>query len=599
MLLGYECPEPFIPDPSGICWDKITPSPYTMVIKSDKYGDFNFTKDAENDFEKFKGICRKYNYSLELPAVALFDVKQDITSVILPPEDKILFLNIDTEKIYSVNTENTGLIAEFQRYSIDSNRIDSAIEKIIANAIHHPLGRFCLGRKNKDIVILAEVLDQKIYIPLECVKVPLADLMQKTFSKEEINETDFLIEKIKPLYSSDFTESKEFQLRKDWYVVSTPNACYWTEYFTNYINRNIGEGKQKIPIHLHPWAQMEWLLETPEKYWISELEYHLLPSSKDIEFFKSRYPEAKIYIILGKDLYSDELNWAVYDDISAVEKDIAEIELLGTDKEKIKKTIAEIKNKRGLVQRYYLKKEKGLFVDEMIDALLMLNKRQAKVLKNIEAYKNARSWRLLNTDYLLPILNRALEKKSWKVSASSEDGLICSMERKEFCYKKNETERMDLFLFVLERLRALEANNLAEAVHNKAEIFEFLNNLCPQLDYLCVQYGHLEEFANHLGYLSEVIRLYIWNFEKGVLVSKEQLKNGRTYLSMYNLGYYKGVSDDDLKIIAEAQFKNSLGIIDIEGIIKELSKKYSIKNIEEFIMEFEKELIVKILDVVK
>jgi hypothetical protein len=596
LIFAEDFPSPFAPNPSEIFWEKTKTAPYARTIKSSKYGDFNFTEDAEKDFEKYKDFCKKLTYSMEVPAVALVNNKNEIIQIIYPPEDKIILLNINPEQIFNINVGNKGLIEELQQYIFSPDKIDEAIEKIIANAIHHPLGRFCIGRKNDEVFVLAEVSNQTVYIPLDCFGTELnklANMHSEDLSSQKIKE--IILKKTKPFSGDIFVETTEVSLNKDWYVISTANACYWTEYFMNYIDVKSYGIKDKIPIHLHPWKQMEWLLETPEKYLISELEYYLLPSTQDIEFFKSRYSESRIYIILGKDVYSDELTWAVYDDLKDLEQNMEKLSTVKVDREQINNILANIKKKRAIVQKYYAKPNQELFIDPIIDELLMLNKRQIAVMAEIEKYKSKYSWRLLNGDFLIPLLNKELALKGWKIIGGDKYILSYDKEKKEFYYKKDVTYRMDLFLFILFKLCTTEKEALGKALGKKGHIIGILRNMCTQLDYLSAKYGHLEDFAAHLEYLANSIRQTIWNEEKMTLIAKEQAKYGRQYLDLYNLGYYENIDEDTLHHIADSNIGKSVKSANLEEIVKDLSRKDSIKNIEDYILEFEKRFVSNVL----
>lgn len=549
---AIERPEPVIPQPEEVFWSRIKPRPYTMVIKSRRYGEYNFTHEADKALDVYKRLCKETNYKMEIPAVALVNKKREIVDLICPPKENILLLNIDMDKIYEYNRENPGLLEDLSKPNLIPDQKDNIIQRIIANAIYHPLGRFCLVNKNNRQMVLAEVLNQKVYLPIECLDISLDSLVQR---KSGISE--------------------EVPLRKDWYIITTPNTCLWTDYFINYVERE-SKGMDidtVVPIHLHPWHQMQWLLETKEKYWLSEYKIHLIPSGKDIEFFKSRFPDAKLYIIVGKDLYSEELEWAVYDDISTVEREIQRLGLsIGG------------RIQTGVVQRYYTRKDRGLIVDEAIDALLLLNKRQIYLLKEIEGYKRDYPWRLLNTSFIIQALNGELSKKGWKIAPSVSQALGYNMDKKEFYYKEGITSRMDLFLFIIFKL-----------CHNEIDTLGLLNGVCNELDYLYIKYNHMKEFSRHLEYLSSIIRHNIWESEKRVLIAKEQVRNGRYYLDRYNLGYYKEA--ENLEVISDIYLPKTGEVLGLEDMVKGLSKKYNIKNEEEFIMEFEKGLVLRILQI--
>jgi hypothetical protein len=106
----------------------------------------------------------------------------------------------------------------------------------------------------------------------------------------------------------------------------------------------------------------------------------------------------------------------------------------------------------------------------------------------------------------------------------------------------------------------------------------------------------MQEFVQHLEYLADYIRHTIWERDKYFLIAKEQNLHGREYLDKYNLGYYPvGIAKEVIVSIANNKEIREPETIDLEAIIKQLSKKQDIKNIEEFIMEFEKQLIEVIL----
>lgn len=675
-----ECPVPNIPPPKEVSWNKIKPYPYTMVIKSKKFGNFNFTKEAEQSLNKYKVMCKtmglrkeiidkievrypkkgfieikcanplfktivelkskerrieidypyedyiirviidpeeKYKsltaecitkYSMEIPAVALVNTKKEVVDLIYPPSENIFLLDIDIDRICEYNYENKYLVEELKNPFLNPDQKDDIIQRIIANAIYHPLGKFCLGKKNNQITLLAEVLNQRLFLPIECVNIPLHNLIQKNsliryFSKEDItnlsdNKILELIYKITKNYpQGEFVVIEDFPLRKDWYIITTPNTCLWTDYFMNYIeieSKNMVI-ESKIPIHLHPWQELKWLLRTTEEYWFSEYQIYLLPSGRDIEFFKLRYPDSNVYIIVGKDPYSEELNWAVYDDISVIEKDMEKLELSNGDTNQIKAVLADIKNTRGAVQRYYSKKGKGIIVDEEIDSLLTINRRQIVLMSEIEDYRKEYPWRLLNTSFFIPILNEQLAKRGWKIVPGKNELTEYDITKKEFYYEKDITARMDLFLFILFKLCYIEADDLSIGIKREAEIMESLRNICSQLDYLSVKYYHLKGFAKHMEYISNIIRFNVWNREKAFLIAKEQINNGRYYLERYNLGYYKDISKEKIMLISSTSSPRENGVIDIEGIIKKLSRKQNIKNVEEFAMELEKQLVLHIL----
>lgn len=673
-----EFPEPIIPQPKEIHWEKIKSSPYTMVIKSKRYGEFNFTKEAEESLNEYRRLCKKMGlrkeiidevditkgerfievnckrplfrinirpgrrlrsielnyphkdyliklvlgpkdnykpliaewitkYSMEIPAVGLVNKKNEIVDLIFPPSENILPLSIGIEKICDYNKENLDLMEELKKPFLSPDKKDDIIQRIIANVIYHPLGKFCLGKKNDKIMILAEVLSQKVLLPLDCINIPLNSLikensLKKLFPREEISNLSDkrimeLIYKRTLNYPKDeFMIIAEFLLRKDWHVITTPNTCYWTDYFMNYIEIKSKkmEIKFKIPIHLHPLYHMEWLLDTPERYWLTELQVHLIPSGKDLEFFKTRYPEDKIFIILGKDPYSEELDWAIYDDINLVEKKMQNLEVSGLDKNRIKITLENIKDTRGIVYRYYIKKESRLIIDELIDSLLVLNKRQMTLSLKIEDYKKEYPWRLLNTAFFIPVLNEELEDKGWRVVSNKKEILGYNVNNNEFYYKKG-TARMDLFLFIIFKLCYIDAKDLPSGLNKEAKIIEYLKDICSQLDYLSIKYYHFEGFSNHLEYLSSIIRHNVWEREKLILIAKEQVNNGRIYLNKYNLGYYKGGLEEEIRVIAEISFPKEIRILELEDIVRALSRKHNIKNIEEFNMEFEKQLVLGIL----
>lgn len=615
-----ERPAPIVPAPKDTNWGKIKSYPYTMVIKTNKYGEFNFTREADRALDGYKKLCRDTKYSMEIPAVALVNKKKEIADLIYPSDGKILLLNIDIDKIYEYNMENISLVKELEKAALNPDQRDSIIQKIIANSIYHPLGEFYLVKKNNKLMIFAGIANQKVYLPAECINNPLRNLIQRNclvryFQKEEINKLtdkkiiEFINKRSRHVPLDNYTILEDFPIRKDWYVITTPNTCFWTDYFVNYIEIESKKMdiESKIPIHLHPLTQMQWLLNTKKKFWIEDYEIHLLPSNKDIEFFKSRYPDSNIYIIVGKDLYSDELTWAVYPDISFVEKEMEKIEQNKWNYEQLKTVLKDIKNTRGSVQRYYAKKTesvpggltgtvKGLIVDSEIDTLLMLNKRQIMLLSEIDKYRKEYPWRMLNTSFFIPLLNEQLAEKGWKIASSKKEVLGYNADKREFYYKEWVTARMDLFLFILFKLCYLEENDLKKGLEREALTIGFLKEICNQLDYLCIKYYHLKKFSEHLEYLSNIIRLTIWNREKDSLIAKEQINNGRYYLDRYNLGYFKDASQDRLTLISGLSFSQGAEIIDIEDIVRKLSKKQKVKNIEEFIMEFEKQLVLVIFD---
>lgn len=679
---AVERPEPVIPPPTEVFWKKIKPSPYTMVIKSKRYGEFNFIQEAEGPLENYKRLCKimglrreiidsidvsyskdgfvevkcadplfktnikqesgeKYphieidypykdymvrlvldqknnyrplaaecitKYSMEIPAVALANKKMVIVDLIYPPRENTFLLSIDIDRICEYNMENLSLVEELKKPFLSPDQRDDVIQRIIANAIHHPLGKFCLIKKDNKIMILAEVLNQRVFLPVECINTPLYSIIQKNslkrlFPGEDVtNISDKRIMELiytitKNISSNGFIVVEQFPLRRDWYIITTPNTCYWTDYFLNYIeiqSKKI-DIELKIPIHLHPWQQMQWLLETPEKYLLSEYQIYLVPSGKDIDLFKSRYHDSKLYIVLGRDLYSEELNWAVYDDISLIEKEIQGLEQSKGDLDKIKLMLKRIRDSRGTVQRYYTKKPKGLIIDREIDSLLDLNKRQVVILEKIKEYKNKYPWRLLNASFLVPILNEQLAKIGWKVVNSKEE-LGYSVSKKEFYYKDGTTSRMDIFLYILFKLCYIEANDLPTGLNREEHIVGVIKDICIQLDYLCIKYYHFEDFVRHMEYLSNIIRLNIWDREKAVLIAKEQINNGNYYLEKYNLGCYRNINMDDLRFISKASFTKEERVMELEDIIKGLSRKHDVKNVEEFTMEFEKQLILMILD---
>lgn len=618
-----ERPRPVVPSPEDIYWKKIKPFPYTMVIKSEKYGDFNFTQSADKALEEYKMLCKATKYSMEIPAVALVNKKREVVDLICPPGDKILLLNINIDMIYENNKENTSLIEEMEKTHLNPDQRDDIIQRIIANAIYHPLGQFCFVEKDNRLMILAGVLNQSVYLPIECIDNPLnrviqRNILNKHFPGDEADNitneriVDLIYKKSKSA-SGERIILEDFPLRKDWYVVTTPNTCFWTDYFINYIEIESKKMdiESKIPIHLHPWVQVQWLLNTKEKYWISEYEIHLLPSGRDIEFFKSRYPDSRFYIIVGKDLYSEELTWAVYQDISLIEKEMGKLELNKQDYKQLKIVLKNIKDTRGVVQKYYVREGKpspstqglgkGLIVDKEIDSLLVLNKRQMLILSQIDKYKKEYPWRLLNISFFLPLLNEQLEKKGktpalhagpgWKIVSNNKEILGYNASNREFYYKEGITPRMELCLFILFKLCYFEEDDLTKGSDREALTIGLLKGICSQLDYLCIKYYHLEEFARHAEYLSDIIRLNIWNREKESLIAKEQINNGRYYLDRYNLGYFKDATQDQLRLISNLSYSQGIRMVEIEGIVKDLSKRQKVKNMEEFIMEFEKQLI--------
>lgn len=613
------CPEPFMPDPKDVYWHKINPSPYTRIIKSKKYGDFNFTKEAEESLDGYKNLCKTIGirkeadsvaeYSIEIPAVGLVNKKNEVVKLLFPPAENILPLSIDIEEIYDYNKENTFLINELKKVILSPDQRDDVIQKIIANSIYHPLGRFCLGRENDKIIILAEVFNQKVFLPAHSFNIPLHSLIDKGalakfYPREDIDSIsdskiiDLINQKLSSYPNGGFKILEEFPLRKDWYIVTTANTCYWTNYFMNYIetqSKNM-DLKAKVPIHLHPWREMQWLLGTPGEYWIKELQIYLLPSEKDLEFFISRYSDAKIYIILGKDPYSDDLNWAVYDDIDLITKEMRSLETVKGDNDKIRIILEDVKNTRGTMQRYYAEKKKGLIVDKEIDDLLALNKRQAAVLSEIEEYKKKYSWRLFNASFFIPLLNDKLAEKGWKIAPKKNELPGYDLDKREFYFSEGAAARMDLFLFILFKMCCLDTNDFNTGLKKEAHTIEFLKEVCRQLDYLCVKYYHLEGLAEHMRYLANDTRLFIWDKEKAVLIAKEQINNGRYYLNKYNLGYYPNAELNDIKPIAELVYPDKAEEIEIEDIIKELSKKHDVKNIEEFVTRFEERLMVSILE---
>lgn len=637
-------PEPYIPNPKDAYWRRINPapsnkalnlagritepastgkqkifsrrggikpSPYTRVIKSKKYGDFNFTKEAEESLDEYKNLCKKIGirkedgsiieYSIEIPAVGLVNKKNEIVKLLSPPAENILPLSIDINEVYDYNKENIFLMDELKKVIHNPDQRDDIIQKIIANSVYHPLGRFCLGKENDKIIILAEVFNQKVFLPAHSINIPLHSLIDKKENISSMSDSKIieLINRKSLNYPrNEFKIMEEFPLRKNWYIVTTPNTCYWTDYFMNYIemqSKNM-DLKAKAPIHLHPWREMQWLLGTPGEYWIKELQIYLLPSGKDLEFFISRYSDANIYIILGKDPYSDDLNWAVYDDIDLITKEIRSLETVKGDNDKIRIILEDVKNTRGTMQRYYAEKKKGLIVDKEIDDLLALNKRQAAILSEIEEYKKKYSWRLFNASFFIPLLNDKLAKKGWKIASGKNESLGYDLDKKEFYFSEGAAARMDLFLFILFKMCCLDTDDLSIGLKKEAYTIEFLKEICNQLDYLCIKYYHLEELAEHMKYLADDIRLFIWDREKAVLIAKEQINNGKYYLNRYNLGYYPNAEPNDLKPIAEMIYLDKAEGIEIEGIIKELSKKHDVKNIEEFVMRFEERLMAAVLD---
>lgn len=547
-------------------------------------------------------------YSLEMPAAALVNKKNEIVKLVFPQKEKILPIKVDIENIYDANKENQSLITELTKAYLSPDQRDNVIQKIIANSIYHPMGNFCLGKRNDKIMICAEVLNQKLFLPFECVNILLADIIQKSSLEEYLKGEDIkyisdkkIIEHINnktPNMPDDgFKIIKELPLRKDWYIISTPNTCYWVDYFTNHVEIETKkvEAVSKIPIHLHPWVEMEWLLGTTEKAWIADYKIYLLPSGRDLEFFESKYPAAKAYLIAGRDPYSEELNWAVYDNIGLLKEKMKIIELHEGDKQKIENVFRDINGLSGTVQRYYKKRNKSLIVDKEIDSLLMLNKRQIAILPEIENYQKNHTWLTLNIGSLISVLNKKLAETDWKIIADPYIQLGYDINKKEFYCKKGATPRMEALLFVLFKLCYLTSDDLTAAIYKEKQTLENLKDICSKLDYLCIKYYHFKELSGHMEYLSNTIRRTIWGKEKAHLIAKEQLNNDRVYLDEYNLGFYSDITQGRLKLLADSPKVDSIKTIDIENIIKDLSKRHEIRDTEEFTMEFEKRLIFEML----
>lgn len=565
--------QPVIPPPEKVYWHKIRSSPYPMVIKTKKHGDFNLTQEAEKGINEYKKLCEKTGFSFEIPAIAIVNNKNEVTEVISPPERNILPIKIDMEKIYECNEENPVLIEELKNPFLTPDRRDYIIQKIIANAVYHPMGKFYIIENNNKRFIAAEVLNQKIFLPAECIGIPLANLLK--------NKTGSL---------------EGTQLRKDWYVITSPNMCFWTDYFKSYIEIKSGkeEIKLKIPIHLHTWTDMQWLLNTEAGDLLTDYKIYILPSKNDIEFFKATYSDADIYIIAARDLFSEELEWAVYDDIDNLEKRMQFLESAARgDTDRLKITLHEIRENSGVIQRYYRKKGRGLVVDEEIDSLLILNKRQMFLSKRIDSYKKKYPWRLFNESFLVQVLNQSLKRLGETIVPDKRIFLGYNRKKKEFYYKEGVTPRMELFLYVIFNLSYSKAEAMDGAVYKEKYAIKLFEDLCPQLDYLCIKYYHFREFSEHLEYLADVIRQTIWEKEKVFIIAKEQINNGRQYLNTYNLGYFNA-APDTIRLFSEIKYPDDIKKIDAEEIIRKLSKKHSIRNVEEFIIEFEKRFVTEI-----
>lgn len=549
-------------------------------------------------------------YSMEIPMAGLVNEKKEITKLILPPADNVLLLDIDKNLVREYNRDNISLIKELDNPSLKADQKDSVIQHFVANAIYHPLGKFYLEVKGKKVVIAAEVAARRIIIPLECLSISLSNLIQKDalrkfFPDEEIsNLSDAGI--LKLIYE----RAEEFPLRKDWYIITTPNTCFWTDYFTNYIEGELRLFRQgpaaQIPIHLHPWYSLQWLLDDPYgKYWLTQYRIHLVPSGKDIGFFKSRYPESRLYIILSKDIYSSELNWAVYDDLAGVEKALSELgsfekDYRGgplTEKEinRVRDIFAGLIKSQAAVTSYHIEQKKKLIVAPDIDRLLEINKKQSAILSLIDDYRKDYPWRLTNFSLIEPLLNKHLASYGWRVISAKKD-LGSNITKKQFCYNPALNTRMDLALFIMSELCYINTKDFPAGVKQEREFIGILKDITCQLDYLGIKYYHFKEFCGHVRYLSHAIRYYIWEWEKAVLVAREQLQNGRRTLDKYNLGHYHAVSRGRLEILSEVSIDvTGRRIVELESLIKELSKTHSIKNEEEFVLEFERRLVQGIL----
>lgn len=705
-------PRPVIPSPKDVIYKEEIAHPYTRLIRSKRYGEFYFTKEAEEKFGNYKRLCKalgirkeitkdinvfprnkdelqiqwrtpkgnpkeafinlraisspdayitwkkdkakkvhieidyphtdymiriildcKKNHevllaeritkcTMEIPVVGLVNSAQEIKELILPPEKNVLLLNINRDLVCEYNKENASLIKNLDNPILKPDQKDDIIQHFIANAVYHPLGKFRLAAKGKTIILIAEVAAQKILMPLECLDIPLNNLIQKNalkkfFPEEEIFDiSDLRILELIQKRTRSFPEGalmpiEEFPLRKDWYIITTPNTCFWTDYFMNYIENQIKLVGWKvitqIPIHIHPWYSLQWLLDDPfGKYWLTHCRIHMVPSGKDIEFFKTRYPESKLYIILSKAVYSDDLEWAVYDNLPGIENALRKLHSFEKDyeggvlSEKDIKKVNEVLNRliksQAIINRYHIEEEKKLAVAPNIDKLLNINRQQSAIKSLIDDYRVNYAWRLSNFSFLIPSLNRCLEQKGWKCTSYGEE-LGTDIAKKQFYYNMDTTTRMNLSLFIMSELCYVKAEELSSGIEREEYLIGVLGDIVHQLDYLSIKYHHFKEFCGHLRYLSHIIRYHIFEWEKKKIIAQVQLQKGKSYLDRYNLGYYSGISRNKLEEISDMFIGiNSERVVELESLVKELSKTHSIKNEEEFILEFEKKLVLKVLE---
>lgn len=710
---GLEKIRPVVPSPPQVIYEDAESNAYSRLIQSDRYGEFYFTTEAENDLSQYKKLCKtlglrkeitndikvlphtqsslliqektsdnhnaefivdlnsesKHNanikcyrdatgelhiqqnypasdyivnvvlapnkdykvlladritkYSIEIPAVGLLNKKQEIERLILAPEGNILVLYINKSLVIKYNQDNTSLINDLNNPVITSDRKDDMILRFIANAIYSPLGEFSLGKKGKDIVLVAEMAKQKIIIPLSCLNIPLNRLIKKSilnkyFAKENIDDIsdkrifELIYRRTKSFPVNILKRIDEFPLRKDWYIITTPNTCFWTDYFVSYIEGRIkllkGDIEYQIPFHIHPWYSLQWLLNEPiGRYWLTKFQIHLIPSWKDMEFFRDRYSQGKIYIILSKDIYSDEFKWAIYDNLSSVEKILKQLYLFAKDYEgglftedgikKAQNLLNDLSDSQADIKTVHTEQKKQLVLNSNINSLLEINKRQQSMLYIINDYKKIHPWSLTNFSFFAPLLNKYLETTGWKVK-SSKEMLKTNFTDKEFCYNPELAARMDLALYIMFELCYIHAVDFKKAIKKEKQLVGVLNDIANQLEYLVVKYHHFKRFCEHIRYLASVIRYYIWQWEKEVLIAKEQLQYERLYLNKYNLGFYSNISSNNLKLISSISIDQLpyRHIVDLESLINELSKTHRIKNEEEFVFEFEKRLVKKILN---